>query len=108
MRASNRVGALAAFILLCVCGCREGPGQGGAPPTSGQDNKFASPEATFQTAKAAILREDYAAFCDCWTPEGRDQLAGGMVFIGNLLGFIAKQKAEEGAPHRVWQWAREL
>ena len=55
-------------------------------------SQYATPEAIFEAAKVAAEKENYTAFCDCLTPDGRDEMAVRFVLIGILL----KRVPEEG------------
>ncbi len=57
---------------------------------------FESPEATFQTAKDALERGDYRAFCDCWTDEGLGWLTGGMAMTVNMFRLMSEKESQDG------------
>jgi hypothetical protein len=79
------LGALA--VLLCF-----GGGCGRA--------RYDTPEATFQTAKAAVEGNDCQAFCHCLTTEARDELAAGLVIAGSL-GQLAADLPRPGAEKAI-------
>jgi len=68
------LGSLA--VLLCLSGGCGNP-------------QFESPEATFQTAKSAIERNDCQGFCRCLTTRARDEMAAELAFHGNNLAQLA-------------------
>lgn len=84
--------ALLFAVLACSWGCGE---QQKTPASPGPQPEASStsPEDTLEAAKAAIRDEDYAAFCDCWTPQGQDFMATGFVFI---LGFLKEAVVSKG------------
>jgi len=92
MHMSNRSNAFFCVILMCLCGCSERQEPSGSPNDAERESSFASPEIAFQTAKTAILSEDYAGFCDCWTADGRDLVAVGFVFTGGLYKHMAERE----------------
>jgi hypothetical protein len=53
-------------------------------------SQFESPEATFQTAKSAIERNDCQGFCRCLTTRARDEMAAGLVIAGSLAQLAAE------------------
>lgn len=94
---------LTALALLVTLGCGNRSDSEGDSPASGTaaqggegdaEAKFSSPEATFETAKAAIRNEDYDGFWECWTKDGQDTLAVGMVFIGRFFRAIKEKELE--------------
>jgi hypothetical protein len=97
--------ALLVTILLGVGGCSENQRpssllEEGESESSSQ-NTFASPDGCFKTAKNAILTADYAGFCNCWTPEGRDLVACGFVFTAGLYKHMAQSENKEDNVQRL-------
>jgi hypothetical protein len=66
---------LALYSISTISGC------GG-----GASAAYSTPQATFDTAKAAAAKEDWKAFAQCLTPDTRDEMAGGMAIFGPLMG----------------------
>jgi len=77
MGSVNRgVGLGSLVILLCLNG---GCGS----------SQYETPEATFQTAKSAVERNDCQGFCRCLTARARDEMAAGLVIAGSLAQLAA-------------------
>ncbi|NQU26609.1 MAG: hypothetical protein HQ567_35440 [Candidatus Nealsonbacteria bacterium] len=79
-------GAILLSLGLLVCfsvGCGSSP--------------YATPEATFETAKKAMTDKDYKTFCGCLTPECRDDQAAGLVLAGSLAPLTAQLEGTEEA-----------
>ncbi|REK09096.1 MAG: hypothetical protein DWQ37_19780 [Planctomycetota bacterium] len=51
---------------------------------------YATPEDTFDTAREAMMREDFGALVDCLSPDGRAELAGTLRLLGGLLHAMGK------------------
>ncbi len=92
MRTPTSSKAIFVIILMWLCGCGERQEPSDSSSDNQTENDFASPETAFQTAKTAILSDDYSGFCDCWTTDGRDLLAVGFVFIGRFYRSSAARK----------------
>jgi hypothetical protein len=73
-RIAHRITAI--ILLLGPVACAVGCGAG----------KYGSPEATFETAKAAAKAKDWKAMWDCYTAESVDTMAGMMVLAGGFAG----------------------
>jgi len=61
-----------------------------------------SPESVFEAAKSAVQEKDWEGFCECLTPESRDQLAGVLLFsavmakgFSGLAALGGPEKAQE-------------
>jgi len=52
-------------------------------------SQYETPEATFQTAKSAVERNDCQGFCRCLTTRARDEMAAGLVIAGSLAQLAA-------------------
>lgn len=74
---------LAAYLISTVAGC-------------GGSSAYSSPQATFDTAKAAAGKEDWKGFCQCLTPESRDVMAGEMAMMGVMMQGFAGLGGEAG------------
>jgi len=94
MQTSTSFKAILVITLMWLCGCSERQESSTSSSDNQTENDFASPETAFQTAKTAILSDDYSGFCDCWTTDGRDLLAVGFVFIGRFYRWSAARKQE--------------
>lgn len=57
-------------------------------------SQYATPEATFETAKSAVASEDYQAFCGCLTSEVRDEMAAGLVMVGGFMQMAGEMPME--------------
>ena len=61
-------------VLVCLGGGCGGP-------------RYDTPEATFETAKAAVSNYDSTTFCNCLTREARDETAAGLAMFGSSMQF---------------------
>lgn len=59
-----------------------------------------SPEAVFESAKTAAEKQDWEGFCECLTPESRDQIAG-MLLMGAMVARGFSGMAALGGPDTV-------
>jgi hypothetical protein len=75
---------LALFSISTLSGC------GGASAA------YSTPQATFDTAKAAVAKEDWKGFAQCLTPDSRDTMAGAMVMAGSMMQAFAGLGGDEG------------
>jgi len=57
-----------------------------------EEQPFVSPDATFQTAKQAMVRGDYDAFCQCFTEEGLSLMAGSLRMMTGMIEWAGKQE----------------
>src|SRR5262249_41173326 len=53
---------------------------------------FDTPSAVFDSAKQAMVRGDYAAFCGCFTDDGLSLLAGSLRLTSGFLQLAGQQK----------------
>ena len=86
------------FIVVVICVLAVAAtflGCGGEPKQQGQDQKFATPEATFQTAKQAVGNGDLETFCQCFTDEGLSLMAGSMRMMTGMIHFIGSQEGAD-------------
>jgi hypothetical protein len=96
-------------LVLNGCGAKTDvtPSAAGQPAPGAAQNSpgtqsFESPEATFQTARAAVARGDYQTFCDCWTDQGLGWLSGGMAMTINMFRLMSEKEAQnEDSPDEV-------
>ncbi len=68
---------------------------------------YGSPEAVFEAAKEAVQEEDWERFCGCVTPETRDEMAAGMLFIAVLAKGFSGMTAR-GGPEKVQEAEEKL
>jgi len=67
--------------------------------------KFASPTATFETAKQAMVRGDYETFCHCFSEDGLSLMAGSLRMMTGMIEWAGKQ---ENADKRGVKMAKGL
>ncbi len=54
-----------------------------------------SPDATFNTAKQAMVRGDYMAFCQCFTEDGLSLMAGSLRMMTGMLQWAGQQQGAD-------------
>src|SRR5688572_20246988 len=62
--------------------------------------RHATPEATHEAAKAAAAKHDYHALCRLLTPEAQEELAAGLVMVGQFMQALPPEK-EDAAKGQV-------
>jgi len=71
-----------AAVVIALVGC------------GGELVQHDSPQAAYDTARAATGAKDYKAFCDCLTPESLDFMAGAMIHVVSTMKDVAAREPD--------------
>ncbi len=67
-----------------------------APAQPGRGKVYATPQDVFAAADKAAKKDDWKALYSCLTPDSRETITGGLVFMGVMFkGFAAAEKTDK-------------